>query len=70
MTVTRKGQAIIPQELREKYGLKGGTRLDVIDTGEGILLKKALSTGNLIGTSNSTYNQLKKHLNKVRREDI
>jgi len=61
MMVTRKGQAIIP-ELREKYGLREGTKLDVIDTGEGILLKKALSTGNLIGTSNSTYNQLKRHL--------
>lgn len=39
VVVTRKGQTTIPKELREKYGLKEGTRLDVVDTGEGALLR-------------------------------
>ena len=67
--VTRKGQTTIPQELREKYGLKEGTRLDVFDTGEGVLLKKALSTIDLIGTSKSTLKELEKRLDEIRRED-
>lgn len=36
---TVKGQIVIPAELRRKYGIKAGTRLTVIDTGEGIVLK-------------------------------
>jgi AbrB family looped-hinge helix DNA binding protein len=67
--VTRKGQTTIPQKLREKYGLKEGTRLDVLDTGEGVLLKKAFSTIDLIGTSKSTLKELEKRLDEIRRED-
>ena len=70
MTVTRKGQTTIPQELREKYGLKEGTKLDAVDAGDGILLRKALSTRDLAGTSKSTYDQLRKRLNEIRREDV
>ena len=36
---TVKGQIVIPAELRRKYGIKAGTKLNVIDTGEAILLK-------------------------------
>jgi AbrB family looped-hinge helix DNA binding protein len=67
--VTRKGQTTIPQQLRKKYRLTEGTKLDVIDTGEGVLLKKALSTADLIGTSNSTLSDLTKRLDEIRRED-
>lgn len=70
VTVTRKGQTTIPQELREKYGLKEGTKLDVVDAGDGILLKKALSTRDLVGTSKNTYDQIQKRLNEIRREDV
>jgi len=70
VTVTRKGQTTIPQELREKYGLKEGTKLDAVDAGDGILLRKALSTRDLTGTSKSTYDQLRKRLDEIRREDV
>jgi len=70
VTVTRKGQTTIPQELREKYGLKEGTKLDAVDAGDGILLRKVLSTRDLAGTSKSTYDQLRKRLNEIRREDV
>jgi AbrB family looped-hinge helix DNA binding protein len=36
---TVKGQIVIPVELRRKYGIKAGTRIMVIDTGEAIMLK-------------------------------
>jgi AbrB family looped-hinge helix DNA binding protein len=69
VVVTRKGQTTIPQTLREKYGLAEGTRLDVIDAGNGVLFKKAASTLDLIGTSKRTYDQLRRHLDEIRRED-
>jgi AbrB family looped-hinge helix DNA binding protein len=34
-----KGQIVIPAELRRKYRIKAGTKINVIDTGEAILLK-------------------------------
>jgi AbrB family looped-hinge helix DNA binding protein len=36
---TVKGQIVIPAKLRRKYGIKAGTKINVIDTGEAILLK-------------------------------
>jgi AbrB family looped-hinge helix DNA binding protein len=36
---TTKGQIVIPVELRRKYKIKAGTKINVIDTGEAILLK-------------------------------
>ena len=36
---TVKGQIVIPVELRRKYGIKAGTKINVIDTDEGIVLK-------------------------------
>ncbi len=39
--VTSKGQLTIPQEIREKRGMKEGTDVVVIDTEEGVLIKKA-----------------------------
>jgi antitoxin PrlF len=39
VTVTRKGQATIPKEMREKHGV--GKKVLVVDLEEGILLKPA-----------------------------
>ncbi len=36
---TVKGQIVIPAELRRKYGIKAGTKITIIDTGETIVLK-------------------------------
>jgi len=37
-TVSRKGWVVIPQELRERYGLKKGDRVHFIDYGGAIAL--------------------------------
>ncbi len=36
---TVKGQIVIPASLRRKYGIKNGTKIIVMDTGDAILLK-------------------------------
>jgi AbrB family looped-hinge helix DNA binding protein len=36
---TTKGQVVIPAELRRKYGITAGTRFQVSDDGERIILK-------------------------------
>jgi AbrB family looped-hinge helix DNA binding protein len=66
--VTRKGQTTIPIKLREKYNIEEGTRLQVLDTNDGILLRPKLSTLDLAG-SGAKYaspDQMKKLLEKLR----
>jgi AbrB family looped-hinge helix DNA binding protein len=45
VVVTKKGQTTIPVKLRKKYKIQEGTKLAVIDTEEGILLKPKKSSG-------------------------
>lgn len=39
-TVTSKGQITIPSRLREQFGLERGTKLMVVPTEHGLVLKK------------------------------
>jgi AbrB family looped-hinge helix DNA binding protein len=70
--VTRKGQTTIPVELRVKYKIKEGTRLSVVDTGEGIMFKPALSTADLAGSGSAkaTPEEMKTLLDRMREEDL
>jgi AbrB family looped-hinge helix DNA binding protein len=69
-TLSEKGWVVIPQELRERYGLKKGNRLHVIDYGGVISIVPASeapiknSLGMLKGKTS-----LVKGLDKSRRED-
>ena len=68
VTVTRKGQTTIPIKLRTKYKIEEGTRLQVLDTEDGILLKPKKSTLDLAG-SGAKYaspEEMKKLLEKLR----
>ena len=40
--ITSKGQMVIPKILREKYNLKQGSKVKIITTSEGILIKSSL----------------------------
>jgi hypothetical protein len=46
-----------------------GTKLQVIDTGDGVMLRKAQSTIDLIGSSKRSYTEMKRRLDEIRRED-
>ncbi len=71
VVVTRKGQTTIPVNLRKKYKIEEGTRLEVIDTNEGILLKPKMSIWDMIGSGSkyATPEEMKKLLDKLREED-
>ena len=70
--VTRKGQTTIPSALRRKYGIEEGTRLVVLDTGEGILLRRSKATADLGGSGSpkATSREMKLLLDKLRDEDL
>lgn len=71
VVVTRKGQTTIPAKIRRKYGIEEGTRLEVIETDEGILFKPIKSTVDLAGSGAkyATPEEMKKLLDKLREED-
>ena len=71
VVVTRKGQTTIPVKLRTKYGIEVGTRLEVVDTEEGILFRPTKSTVDLAGSGSkyATPTEMKKLLDKLREED-
>ena len=71
VVVTRKGQTTIPVKLRLKYKIEEGTRLAVVDTNDGILLKPKLSTFDLFGSGakHATVEEMKKLLDQLRAED-
>jgi len=71
VVVTKKGQTTIPVSLRRKYKIEEGTRLAVLDTGEGILLKPKQSFWDLIGSGskNATVEEMNQLLDKLRHED-
>ena len=75
-TVSSKGQVVIPRALRDKYRLTSGTRLEVAESAEGLVLaplKRARSSRRqagwraLRGSAKGT-NALKAHLAEHRRE--
>jgi AbrB family looped-hinge helix DNA binding protein len=72
VVVTRKGQTTIPVKLRLKYKIEEGTRLQVVDTNDGILFKPKLSTMDLAGSGAkyATVEEMKKLLDKLRDEDV
>jgi len=39
VTVTTKGQIVIPAKTREKYGIQKGTKLSILDNGDELILK-------------------------------
>jgi hypothetical protein len=46
-----------------------GAKLEVIDTGDGVMFRKAQSTIDLIRSSKRTFDELRRRLDEIRRED-
>ena len=71
VVVTRKGQTTIPARLRAKYGMEEGTRLIVVDSGDGVAFKRAVTMSDLAGSgaAHGTPEGMKSRLDKMREED-
>jgi AbrB family looped-hinge helix DNA binding protein len=71
VVVTKKGQTTIPAKFRKKFKIEEGTRLEVIETQEGILFKPKKSIWDMIGSGAqyATVEEMKKELDKLREED-
>jgi AbrB family looped-hinge helix DNA binding protein len=71
VVVTRKGQTTIPVRLRRKFKIEEGTRLEVVETKEGILFKPKVSFWDLAGSGSrfATPEEMKKLLDESREED-
>ena len=71
VVVTKKGQTTIPVRLRKKFKIEEGTRLEVIETSEGILFKPKKSIWDMIGaySKHGTLEEVNKELDKLRHED-
>jgi len=69
VTVTRRGQTTIPAEFRKKYKIEEGMTLEIQDTGDGLLLKKMISTIDLIGTGRASQRDIFSLLDRMRTEN-
>jgi len=69
VVVTRRGQTTIPAELRRKYGINEGTRLEVLDTEQGIVFRKGRSTLDLAGSGKNSMKRVFELLDRMRKED-
>ncbi len=70
--VTRKGQITIPVEIRRKLGIEEGSKVEVIEEGGMIIIRKSLSIFDLAGggSNKGDVEELKKTLDQMREEDV
>jgi AbrB family looped-hinge helix DNA binding protein len=71
IVVKKKGQTTIPVRIRKKFKIEEGTRLTVVETAEGILLKPKKSFWDMLGSGSefATVEEMNKLLDKLRHEE-
>ncbi len=69
--VKKKGQTTIPVGIRKKLKIEEGTRLEVVITNEGLLLKPKKSFWDMLGAYSDfgTPEEVNKELDALRHED-
>jgi len=71
-TITQKGTVTIPAEIRKKYKLGKGSRVEFIETDEGVLLVPAIPMEDLYGADKAikeTVYQMIRELQEERRKE-
>jgi len=71
VSVTRKGQITIPVELRRKFGIEEGSKVEVAEEEGVIVIRKLPSIFDLAGTGvgKGDVKELKRMLDEMRAED-
>lgn len=67
-TVTRKGQVTIPVDFRRKYGIAEGTKIEVTDSPQGLLLRPVPEMSDLAGVDSGkyTHREISERLDRLR----
>jgi AbrB family looped-hinge helix DNA binding protein len=71
-TLTEKGTVTIPAEIRKKYRLKKGSRVEFVETDEGVLLVPVVPLEELHGVDSDrkeTVYRMIRELQEERREE-
>ena len=71
IVVKKKGQTTIPAKTRKKFKIEEGTKLQLIETEDSIILKPKKSFWDMLGAYSEfgTPGEVKKDLDKLRHED-
>ena len=71
IVVKKKGQTTIPAKTRKKFKIEEGTKLQLIETEDSIILKPKKSFWDMLGVYSEfgTPEEVKKELDKLRHED-
>ena len=71
VSVTRKGQITIPVELRRKFGIMEGSKVEVAEEEGSIVIRKLQSIFDLAGSGagKGDVEKLKRMLDQMREED-
>ena len=70
--VTRKGQITIPVELRRRFGIVEGSKVEVLEEGGILVIRKLQSIFDLAGSGagKGDVGELKRILDRMREEDV
>lgn len=71
-TITEKGTVTIPARIRKKYGLRKGSRVEFVDTDEGIMLIPVVPLESLFGAdagSKDAIHEMVREIQKERRKE-
>ena len=71
VVVTRKGQVTIPVEIRRKFGIEVGAKVEIVEQDGMIVIRKRPSIFDLAGSGAGKGNtdELKRMLDQMRDED-
>jgi AbrB family looped-hinge helix DNA binding protein len=71
IVVKKKGQTTIPAKTRKKFKIEEGTKLQLIETEDSIILKPKKSFWDMLGAYSEfgTPEEVKKELDRLRHED-
>lgn len=71
VSVTRKGQITIPVELRKKFNIVEGSKVEVVEEGGRIVIRRLQSIFDLAGSGagKGDVEELKRMLDRMREED-
>ena len=71
VSVTRKGQITIPKELRKKFGIEEGSKVEIVEEQGTIVIKKLPSIFDLAGSGakKGDVKELKNALDPMRDEE-